>query len=72
VTFQVASQFEPLPVDERVSDAGALLVARLRAERRKAPINGTWIAATAIAHQLPLLTQDTDYDAMPALTVRKI
>lgn len=71
-TFQVASQFEPLPVNERVSDAWALLVAKPRVDRRRAPINDTWIAATAIANQLPLLTQDTDYDAMPGLAVLKI
>jgi hypothetical protein len=71
-TYELARQFEPLPIDERVSDAWALLVAKLRAEGRKAPINDTWIAATAIAHNLPLATQDADYDAMPGLTVIKI
>lgn len=71
-TYELARQFEPLPIDERVSDAWALLVAKLRAEGRKAPINDTWIAATALAHNLPLATQDTDYDAMPGLTVIRI
>lgn len=68
-TYQLARQFDPIPVDERVSDAWALLVAQLRSQRRKAPINDTWIAATAIAHDLPVVTQDTDYAAMPGLTV---
>lgn len=68
-TYQLAQQFDPIPVDERVSDAWALLVAQLRSQRRKAPINDTWIAATAIAHNLPVVTQDTDYAAMPGLTV---
>jgi predicted nucleic acid-binding protein len=71
-TYELARQFEPLPIDERVSDAWALLVAKLRAEGRKAPINDTWIAATALAHGIPLATQDNDYDAMPGLTVIKI
>jgi hypothetical protein len=71
-TFQLASRFEPLPVDERVSDAWAELVATLRADGRRAPVNDTWIAATAITHGLPVLTQDTDYDIMPGLTVIKI
>lgn len=71
-TYQLASQFEPIPVDEHVSDAWALLVAQLRSQRRKAPINDTWIAATAIAHDLPVLTQDTDYTVMPGLTVVKL
>lgn len=70
-TYELARQFEPLPIDERVSEAWALLVAKLRAEGRKAPINDTWIAATALAHDLPVATQDSDYDTMPGLTVIK-
>jgi hypothetical protein len=68
-TYQLARQFDPLPVDEHVSDAWALLVAQLRVQGRKAPINDTWIAATALAHKLPVVTQDTDYAAMPGLEV---
>ena len=71
-TYLLAQRFEALPVDEPVSDAWALLVSRLRAEGRKVPINDSWIAATAIAHGIPVLTQDTDYDAMPGVEVIKI
>lgn len=71
-TYQLAQRFEPLPVDEAASEEWALLVSRLRTTGRKAPINGTWIAATAIAHGVPVVTQDSDYDAMPHLEVIKI
>jgi predicted nucleic acid-binding protein len=71
-TYQLAQRFEALPVDESVSDAWALLVSRLRAAGRKAPINDSWIAATAIAHGIPIVTQDADYDAMPDVQVIKI
>ena len=71
-TYQLAERFEPLAVDEAVSDTWALLVSRLRAEGRRAPINDTWIAATAIAHGVPIVTQDSDYDAMPGLKVIKV
>ncbi|HEX6471700.1 MAG TPA: type II toxin-antitoxin system VapC family toxin [Streptosporangiaceae bacterium] len=71
-TYQLAQRFEPLPVDEAVSEAWALLVSRLRAAGRKAPINDSWIAATAIAHSVPVVTQDADYDVMPELEVIKI
>lgn len=37
-TYQLARQFDPLPVDEEVSDAWGLLVAQLRAQRRKVQI----------------------------------
>lgn len=71
-TYQLAQRFEPLAVDERVSDAWALLVSRLRAAGRRAPVNDSWIAATAIVHGVPIVTQDADYDAMPDVEVIKI
>ena len=71
-TYQLAQRFEALPVDEAVSDAWALLISRLRAAGRKAPINDSWGAATAIAYAIPIVTQDTDYAAMPGVDVIKI
>jgi predicted nucleic acid-binding protein len=71
-TYQIAQRFEPLVIDEAVSEAWALLVSQLRAAGRKAPINDTWIAATAIAHNVPVVSQDADYDDMPNLDVIKI
>lgn len=70
-TYQFACQFEPLPIDEAVTDAWAALLARLRAHGRKMPVNDSWIAATALAHEVPLATQDADYDKAPGLTVIK-
>jgi predicted nucleic acid-binding protein len=71
-TYQLAQRFEALTIDEAVSDAWALLVSRLRAAGRKMPINDSWIAATAIAHRIPLVTQDSDYDELPDVEVIKI
>lgn len=70
-TYQLAQRFEPIGVDEAVSEAWALLVSRLRAAGRQAPINDSWIAATAIAVGVPIVTQDADYDAMPGVQVIK-
>ena len=61
-----------MPVNEQVSDAWALLVTRLRAAGRKAPVNDSWIAATAMAHGVPVVSQDADYDAMPGVGVIRI
>jgi predicted nucleic acid-binding protein len=47
-------------------------VSRLRAAGRRVPINDSWIAATAIAHRIPIVTQDADYDFMPDVEVIKI
>jgi len=71
-TYQLAQRFDAMAVDESVSDAWALLVSRLRAVGRKVPINDSWIAATALAHGIPVVTQDDDYDAMPDVQVIKI
>ena len=71
-TYQLAQRFEPLIVDEAVSEAWALLISRLRAAGRKAPINDSSIAATAIVHDVPVVTQDNHYDAMPGIEVLKI
>jgi predicted nucleic acid-binding protein len=70
--YQIAQRFDALPVNEQVSDAWALLVSRLRAAGRNAPINNSWIAATAMAHGVPVLTRDADYDAMPGVGVIRI
>lgn len=68
-TYQLAQRFEPLGIDEQVSDTWALLVSRLRTANLQASINDSWIAATAIAHNIPLVTQDSDYSTMPDLEV---
>ncbi len=68
-TYQLAQRFEPLVIDEMVSDAWALLVSRLRSANLRAPINDSWIAATALAHSIPIVTQDSDYSVMPDVEV---
>ena len=71
-SYHLAQRFDALPVDGAVSDAWALLVSRLRAAGRKVPVNNSWIAATAIAHQVPIVTQDANYDTMPDVEVIRL
>jgi predicted nucleic acid-binding protein len=71
-TLRLVESLEPLPVDDRVGDAWAELVAGLRAAGRRAPVNDSWIAATAIARGIPLATRDDDYDGMPGLAVIRL
>jgi predicted nucleic acid-binding protein len=52
---------EPLPIDRAVADAWALLRLALRDAGARMPVNDSWIAATAIAHGVPLVTQDEDH-----------
>jgi predicted nucleic acid-binding protein len=71
-TLTRALAFDPVPVDDSVAIAWAELRAALRAVGRKMPLNDSWIAATAIAHGLPVATQDDDYDDVPGLEVVKL
>ncbi len=68
-TYQIAHRFAPLGIDEAVAEEWALLVSSLRAAKRQASINDTRIAATAIAHTVPVVALDRDYDSMPGIVV---
>ena len=72
-TLTDASQLEPVAVDERVAAAWALLRQRLKSAGTKMEINDSWIAATAIAHQWPVVTRDDGFPTgIPGLTVIKV
>lgn len=62
----------PLPVDDRVADQFARLVAQLRMAGRNPRVVDTLIAATALAHGAAVATQDDDFDDLPGLTVLKV
>ncbi len=36
------------------------------------PVNDSWIAATAIANDLAVASQDGDYDGVPGLRVLRV
>lgn len=50
-----------LPIDERTASAYAQLAASLLSLGRKPRIHDTWIAATAIANDAEVWTQDDDF-----------
>lgn len=65
----VALSLDPVPVDGRVAEAWARLRVALRDLGLRMPANDSWIAATAIALGVPLVTQDDDYVEVPGLVV---
>lgn len=71
-TLSQAQELEPMPVDRAVAAAWAQLRIALRDAGRRMPINDSWIAATAIAHGLPVVAQDADYDDVPGLQVVRV
>lgn len=68
----VKALFAPLPIDETVAETFAELVADARRLGRRPGIMDTWIAATAVAHALPVYTQDDDFSAIPRVQVVRV
>ncbi len=62
-------QLDAIPIDRPVAEAWARLQVLLRDTGLRLPINDSWIAATALAHAVPLVTQDRDYVSVPGLEV---
>lgn len=58
-----------VPIDRRVTKAWAQLVARNKQRHVALGDNDAWIAATAIRHGIPLLTNDRAFRLIPELTV---
>ncbi len=71
-TLEKALEVEPVPVDGVVAEAWAALRAALRERQHRMPMNDSWIAATAIAHGVPVATLDNNYDDVPGLDVVKL
>jgi predicted nucleic acid-binding protein len=65
----VQNAFEPLPIDAEVARTFAELVATARRHGKRPKIMDTWIAATAVAHDLPVYTQDEDFAEIPEVRV---
>ncbi|MCA1701073.1 MAG: PIN domain-containing protein [Actinobacteria bacterium] len=69
-TLSRARRFIALSYDEAVADRLAELLAAARANRRRAGAMDAIIAATALAHDLAVWTQDDDFDVLAALAPR--
>ena len=71
-TLTSAMAFDPLPIDDAVAEAWAGLRLQLRDRGRRMPVNDSWIAATAIALGVPVVTQDADYVELEGLDVIRL
>jgi hypothetical protein len=77
-TLALARTADPIPISEATMVAWARLVADCRAAGIQRPVRLTdaLIAATAIEHGLPVVTQDDDFDtiatAHPQLDVMRV
>ncbi|MBA2313364.1 MAG: type II toxin-antitoxin system VapC family toxin [Actinobacteria bacterium] len=71
-TLSRVESLDPLPIDSRVAHAWATLRLALRDQGKRMPLNDSWIAATAIANGIPVVSQDADYDEVPGLEVVRV
>jgi predicted nucleic acid-binding protein len=63
-TVEGIADLEPIPVDSAAARAWATLRVRLAESGRRVNVNDLWIAAIAVANDLPVITQDSDYDPL--------
>lgn len=63
-TLESTADIEVLPIDAEVAAEWARLRVHLAEAGRRVNVNDLWIAATAAANGLPVVTQDDDFDPL--------
>lgn len=74
-TLESVRDVEVLPIDGDVALVWAQLRTELAQSGRRVNVNDLWIAASAAARGMPVVTQDDDFDAiegMAGLTVVRV
>jgi hypothetical protein len=71
-TLTAALELDPVPVDESVAAEWARLRVLLRDSGQRMPVNGSWIAATALALGVAVVTQHEDFPDLEGLSVTKV
>ena len=71
-TLTAALALEPVEIDVAVANVWARLRVALREAGIRMPVNASWIAATAMALDVPIVTQDADVPAVAGLTVVRV
>lgn len=60
-TLEAVADIEVVPIDAAVAAEWARLRVHLAQAGRRINVNDLWIAATAAAHGMPVVTQDDDF-----------
>lgn len=71
-TLTAAMTLDPVSVDDDVAAQWARLRVLLRDSGQRMPVNDSWIAATALALDVPIVTQDEDYIRLAELPVIRV
>ncbi len=71
-TLTTAMSLDPVAVDDDVAAQWARLRVSLRNSGQRMQVNDSWIAATAMALAVPIITQDDDYITLAELQVIRV
>lgn len=71
-TLTAALRLDPVPIDDAVASEWARLRVLLRDSGQRMPVNDSWIAATAMALGVAVVTQDDDFPELDTLLVRRV
>ncbi|PZS12278.1 MAG: VapC toxin family PIN domain ribonuclease [Pseudonocardiales bacterium] len=63
-TLDALSDIQLIPVDADAAVTWARMRVHLAETGRRVGVNDLWIAASAAAHNLPVITQDSDFDIL--------
>lgn len=66
-TLESVNDIAVLEIDDAVATAWARLRVALRVAGRRMGVNDLWIAATAVAHAMPVVTQDEDFAVLDGI-----
>jgi predicted nucleic acid-binding protein len=67
-----ALELAPVPVDHAVASQWARLRVLSRDSLQRMPVNDSWIAATAMALEVPIVTRDDDFPIVEGLSVTRV
>jgi predicted nucleic acid-binding protein len=71
-TLTRALSIDPVDIDDDVAEQWARLRVLLRDAGKRMPVNESWIAATAMALKVPIVTQDDDYIKLDEIAVIRV
>lgn len=71
-TLTTALRLDPVPIEGGVAAQWARLRVLLRQAQQRMPVNDSWIAATAMALGVPVVTQDDDFPDVDGLNVTRV
>lgn len=71
-TVHRLASVKSLSIDNEVAREWAVLRVQVAEAQRKVNVNDLWIAATAKAHRLPVITQDADFTVLSEMGVLEV